>query len=223
MAWIHNAGNQSVSFSFETDIDGKGNWKSLRAVEAGAGQSVAVTFNANETGEWIRVKSSRATTATVNFNYSDASRFQPTADKMFTGLANIRSSNYSGGLMYGLGDNRRAMGLLAGQFSNGKFTENGYYELDSAMNLVKKEDPKTAQFIRDKFAIPKDVISVDEASVLIIDDSAADGDCPKAMKHSPAKPTVLRSEFAGSSHRARFIERPRDILRTPRRKCRWFC
>ncbi|RDB07973.1 hypothetical protein [Runella aurantiaca] len=179
MAWIHNAGNQSVSFSFETDTDGKGNWKSLRTIEAGAGQSVAVTFNANETGEWIRVKSSHATTATVNFNYSDGSRFQVTADKMFNGLTNIRSANYSGGLMYGLGENRRAMGLLAGQFSNGKFTENGYYELDSAMNLVKKEDAKTAQFIRDKFAIPKDVISVDEASVLIVDDSGRRWRLPK--------------------------------------------
>ncbi|AXE17247.1 hypothetical protein DR864_05620 [Runella rosea] len=179
MAWVHNAGNQNVSFSFETDIDGKGNWKSLRTVETPAGQSVAVTFTANETGEWIRVKSNLATTATVNFNYSDASRFQPTADKMFNGLTNIRSANYSGGLMYGLGDNRRAMGLLAGQFSNGKFTENGYYELDSAMNLVKKEDPKTAQFIRDKFAIPKEVITVDEASVLIIDDSGRRWRLPK--------------------------------------------
>ena len=179
MAWIHNAGTQSVSFSFETDSDGKGNWKQLRSVDVGAGQSVAVPFAANETGEWIRVKSNRATTATVNFNYSDDSRFQPATDKMFTGLTKINAPNYSGGLMYGLGDNRRVMGLLAGQFSNGKFTENGYYELDSAMHLVKKENAKTAQFIREKFAIPKDVISVDDASVLIIDDSGRRWRLPK--------------------------------------------
>jgi hypothetical protein len=142
-------------------------------------KSASVTFTAAETGEWIRVKSNRATTATLSFNYSDASRFQATTDKMFTGLTKINSSNYSGGLMYGLGDNRRSMGLLAGQFSNGKFTENGYYELDSAMNLVKKEDAKTAQFIREKFAIPKEVISVDEASVLIVDDNGRRWRLPK--------------------------------------------
>lgn len=179
MAWIHNAGTHNVTFSFEIDTDGKGNWKSLRSIEAGAGQSVAVPFAANETGEWIRVKSNRATTATVNFNYSDDSRFQPAIDKMFTGLTKINAPNYSGGLMYGLGDNRRVMGLLAGEFSNGKFTENGYYELDSAMHLVKKENAKTAQFIREKFAIPKDVISVDDASVLIIDDSGRRWRLPK--------------------------------------------
>lgn len=182
MAWVHNAGNQPVSFAFEIDTDGKGNWKPLRTVEAGAGQSVAVTFTAKETGEWIRVKSNRATTATVNFNYSDASRFQPKADKIFNGLTSINASTYTGGLMYGLGDNRRSMGLLAGQFANGKFTEHGYYELDSAMNLVRKEDVKTAQFIREKFAIPKDVISTDEASVLIIDDSGRRWRLPKGSE-----------------------------------------
>lgn len=187
IAWIHNAGNQSVSFNFEADTDGKGHWKSLRTVEVGAGQSVAVTFATNEIGEWIRVKSNRATTATVNFNYSDATRFQPQADKMFNGLASINASNYTGGLIYGLGDNRRAMGLLAGQFSNGKFSENGYYELDSAMNLVKKEDAKTAQFIREKFAIPREVISVEEASVLIIDDSGRRWRLPKGNEAFTAK------------------------------------
>ena len=38
------------------------------------------------------------------------------------------------------------------------------------MNLVKKDDPETAGFIREKFAIPEKVLTVDEASVLIVDD-----------------------------------------------------
>jgi hypothetical protein len=89
--------------------------------------------------------------------------------------------------MYGLGDNRRAMGLLAGDFKAGKFTESGYYELDSALNLVKKEDPKTAQFIRDKFAIPREVITVDDASVLVIDDNGRRWRLPKGNEAFTAK------------------------------------
>lgn len=187
MAWLKNEGIQKVRFSFETDINGKGNWKLLRSVELSAGESIAVTFTASEKGEWVRVKSNQATTATVNFNYSDASRFQVAQDIQFNGLTNINSSTYSGGLMYGLGNNRRALGILAGQFNNGNFTENGYYELDSAMHLVKKEDPKMTQFIREKFAIPREVITVDDASVLIVDDNGRRWRLPKGNQAFTAK------------------------------------
>lgn len=188
MAWLHNEGDQKVSFSFETDIDGKGNWKLLKSAEVGEGKSAAVTFEAGEKGEWIRVKSNKATKATVNFNYSDASRFQTTQDAQFHGLTRINTStNYSGGLLYGLGNNRRSLGILAGQLSNGNFTENGYYELDSAMHLIKKEDPKMTQFIREKFAIPRDVIKVDDASILIVDDNGKRWRLPKGNQAFTAK------------------------------------
>ncbi len=187
MAWLKNDGNQKVTFSFETDTNGKGNWKSLRSVDVGAGQSVGITFTASEQGEWIRVKSNQATTATVNFNYSDTSRFQTTHDVQFDGLTRVNASTYSGGLLYGLGNNRRALGILAGQFTNGNYTENGYYELDSAMHLVKKADPKMTQFIREKFTIPREVITVDDASVLIVDDNDRRWRLPKGNQAFTAK------------------------------------
>lgn len=188
MAWLKNEGSQKVTFSFETDLDGKGNWKALRSVEVGAGQSIGITFATSDKGEWIRVKSNQATKATVNFNYSDASRFQTTQDTQFQGLTRINNSTtYSGGLLYGLGNNRRKLGVLAGQFSNGNFIENGYYELDSAMHLTKKEDSKMTQFIREKFAIPREVITVDDASVLIVDDNGRRWRLPKGNQAFTAK------------------------------------
>ncbi|MBU1820519.1 MAG: hypothetical protein KKG00_03265, partial [Bacteroidetes bacterium] len=83
MAWVMNEGSQSATLSFEVDTSGKGTWKALRSVEVGAGQAVPVTFAANETGEWIRVKTNRPTTATVNFNYTDDSRYTKASDGMF--------------------------------------------------------------------------------------------------------------------------------------------
>jgi hypothetical protein len=38
------------------------------------------------------------------------------------------------------------------------------------LNLVKKDDPETNTFIKEKFAIPENVIDIEESSVLIIDD-----------------------------------------------------
>lgn len=171
MAWVKNEGTRTALFSFEAVADGKGNWKAIRSVKVEPNQAAAVIFTASDQGEWVRVKSDRGTKATVNFNYHDASRFVKNQDKIFDGLAHIGTGSYSGGLMYGLGDNRRVLGLLAGQFSNGKYAENGYYELDSALNLVEKDDAKTARHISQKFAIPQNVLNIDDASVLIVDDS----------------------------------------------------
>jgi hypothetical protein len=187
MAWVLNDGSQKVTFSFETDVDGKGNWKALRSIEVGAGQSIGLTFATSDKGEWIRVKSNQATKATVNFNYSDVAHFQVIQDKQFDGLATVNTAAYSGGLLYGLGNNRRKLGVLAGQFSNANFTENGYYELDSAMHLTKKEDPKMTQFIREKFAIPREVITIDAASVLIVDDNGRRWRLPKGNQAFTAK------------------------------------
>lgn len=179
MAWINNAGSDDVKFSLEVDATGNGNWKPLRSVSVKAGQSASITFATTETGEWIRVKNDKATTATINFNYTDDSRYVAAMDKIFTGLAPANSTNYKGGLLYGLGDNRHKLGVLAEDFSNGKFTETGYYELDSLLNLVKKDDSKTEKFIREKFAIPSNILTIDEASVLITDDAGRRWRLPK--------------------------------------------
>jgi hypothetical protein len=179
LAWVQNEGTQPATFTFEVDKDGKNTWKTLRSVEVGAGKAVPVTFTASETGEWIRVKTNQPTTATVNFNYTDDSRYEKSTNAMFAGLSKVGAADYTGGLMYGLGNNRRALGLLAGELRNGTYTENGYYELDSALNLVRKEDPATEKFIREKFAIPRSVITVDDASVLIVDDTGRRWRLPK--------------------------------------------
>ncbi len=73
-------------------------------------------------------------------------------------------------MLYGLGENRRVLGILAGTFTGDQFKETGYYELDGEMNLVRKDDKKTADFIRTRFTIPRQIITIDESSVLIIDD-----------------------------------------------------
>ena len=45
-----------------------------------------------------------------------------------------------------------------------------YYELDEELNLVAKSDPETNSFIKEKFAIPENVVDIEESSVLVIDD-----------------------------------------------------
>jgi hypothetical protein len=169
-AWIKNEGKLPVSFKFEVDEKGNNNWKSLKTIAVKAGESAQVPFETNEKGEWVRVTTNQATKATVHFSYAQHDARKNVADPMFTGLSKVNETTSGGGLLYGLGNNRRQLGVLAGSVTDQNFNETGYYELDSLMNLVKKEDVATAKFIHEKFAIPTQVVTVDEASVLIIDD-----------------------------------------------------
>jgi len=169
--WVKNEGTRSVSFSFEVDARGTGKWAVLKTIEVPAGKTVNWLFDEQDKGEWIRVKSSQQTKATVQFTYTDHARYREPDTGLFKGLATVKSNTgFSGGLLYGLGDDRRALGVLAGNIQNKHFTETGYYELDGNMKLVKKEDLKTASYIREKVAVPKDVVTIDQSSVLIVDD-----------------------------------------------------
>ncbi len=170
MVWLLNEGPEPVTFRLEVDREGNGKWKTVKTLKADPRKALSWFFDSAEKGEWIRVSSDRATRATVHFSYTDARRFKNAEAPLFNGIARVNSNDYSGGLLFGLGDNRRALGILSGNIANGKFVENGYYELDGDMNLVKKEDPRTSQFIRDKFAIPGKVLTIEESSVLMIDD-----------------------------------------------------
>jgi len=168
--WIKNDGRGSVSFTFEVDIKGDNTWSALKSIEIAGGKSSYIPFLANEKGEWIRVKSNKNTIATVSFNYIDSDKRPFETDEMFTGLTPVESDNTIGGILYGLGDNRRALGLLANSTSNGSLSETGYYEMGDKLELSYKEDVETANFIREKFAIPQQAIAVESGSVLVIDD-----------------------------------------------------
>ncbi len=178
-AWIKNEGTQSASFIFEVDAKGNNNWTALKTITTKAGEALNLIFANNEIGEWVRVKVDKATKATVQFSYAQKDKRGQTADPMFAGLSPVSASETSAGLLWGLGNNRRKLGVLAGTVNNQSFAESGYYELDSLMNLVKKDDQKTASFIRQKFAIPANVITIDNASVLITDESGRRWRLPK--------------------------------------------
>lgn len=169
-AWIQNGGEDKVEFIFEIDKNGTQNWSELKTVSLAAGESSFVEFDHRDQGEWIRVKANAPSIATVSFNYSGNEKRPASASPMFKGVAKATRDKTLGGLLYGLGNNRRALGVSAVTFEDGKAVNTGYYELDSRLNLIKKEDPETNTFIKEKFAIPENVIDVEESSVLIVDD-----------------------------------------------------
>lgn len=169
-AWVLNESTIPVNLRFEVDKDGTGKWVTLKSQSIKAGESAAVTFLPGEKGEWVRVISEASAKLTVHFSFTDTSRNQRTGAEIFSGITSIGQDNHSAGLLYSLGENRRALGVLAGRIHGSGFEEQGYYELDADMKLVRKDDEKTAAFIREKFAIAANTITVEPSSVLIVDD-----------------------------------------------------
>ena len=169
--WVKNESKQPVTYTFEVDEKGNNQWKALKEIKVDAGSAVFVPFEENEKGEWIRVKTDKATHTTVSFNYTDPDKRPSSASAMYNGLAAADGNAATGGLLYGLGNNRRALGLLATTEKDGKVEEVGYYEMNDTLQLVRKDDKETADFIRSKFAIPQQVISIEDGSVLVVDDA----------------------------------------------------
>lgn len=168
--WLQNDGKQDVIFTFEIDRQGNNTWKELTTIAVKAGQSAYLPFADQEQGEWIRVKTDKESNVSVSFVYTTVDSRSSVSSSIFNGLSKVSDEKSLGGLLYGLGKNRRSLGILASYIENGKVIENGYYEMSDTLALVRKDDPQTADFIREKFAIPHQVVTIDESSVLIVDD-----------------------------------------------------
>lgn len=168
--WLSNLSNESVSFVFEKDNEGNNQWKEFKHVTINSNSSCFLPFDLKETGEWIRIKLNKRAKVTASFVYSQNDNRALSYDKIFEGLAKTDCNKVKGGLLYSLGDNRRNLGVLANEIVDGRCEEIGYYELNESLQLIRKEDKNTSDFIRTKFAIPSNVINVEESSILIVDD-----------------------------------------------------
>ncbi len=169
-AWVQNNSDREVQLTFTVDKTGTGNWTSLQSVTVGPRKAMHIPFGADAPGEWIQIKSNKDANLSAHFSYSADDTRNTTTNALFAGLSTVASANTSGGLMYGLGNNRRALGMAALAYKGGQPTDVGYYELNGDMQLIRKEDAGTVDVIKSKFAIPQKVVTVDESSVLIVDD-----------------------------------------------------
>ena len=185
--WIKNNGKKTTTFTFEMDEKGNNHWKKVKKETVPAGRSLLTTFSSLEKGEWVRVKVDQSTIATVCFNYTTKDNRTNDDNNLFKGLASVEAVKSIGGLLYGLGNNQRALGIVSQQHKDGNITINGYYELTDSLQLVHKDDSRTTQFILEKFAIPEQAISIEESSVLVVDDKGRRWRLPLGNKEYSSK------------------------------------
>ena len=188
---LHIVNGGGAPFSAVLEIDGKPRGGAI-TVAPGAAETVTFT----EEGEWIRL---RATTAgekvSAHFAYTNADKRGTEPDAIFNGLAAIADADAGiGGLVRARGDNKRTLAFAAMNVRGSEATDIGYYELDGDLKLKRVDDAKAHEYVKAKVAIPRNVIALDSASVLVTDDRGRRWRLPftTAYFNAPTEAGLLR-------------------------------
>ncbi len=169
--WLQHSEPQSVTFALEVDAKGNGEWTKLRDIEVNANETKFIDFSAKETGAWIRLVATHdCKSATAYFQYRNGDARAQIASVVFDGVAKPSDAKISGALLRARGENLRTLGCA---------TADGYYELAGDLKLRRVDDAKAADFLRTNMTIPKNVLSVDAASVLYVDERGHHWRLPK--------------------------------------------
>ena len=151
---ITHKSNKPVKFTIEIDKEGNNTWTELADFKVD--KSLIHQFSKAIKGTWIRVKAHGDTKElSVHFNYANKDLRSTQNDAIFAPIAKIGETQTSKGLIR---SNRKVLSL---QNDKGFFAVNANLELNSADDQSKLF--KGAEQ-------PQNIIKVDEASALIIED-----------------------------------------------------
>jgi hypothetical protein len=179
---LANEGRRAVSFVFECDPDGRGNWKTLGTVRVGAGRAKGFEFDPRDAGEWVRVRAlGDCASATVHFACSNPDPRATEPEAIFAGVARAGEDGSDlAGLVRARGGEHRTLQLAAQRVTDAGAQDAGYYEWDGNTALQSVADDQALGWTKTNVAIPREVVTVDAASVLIVDDKGRRWRLPKA-------------------------------------------
>ncbi len=179
-----------VTFTIEVDAKGDNVWRELRKVETTPRGSAWLEFNTGEYGAWVRLRASRdCAKTTAFFHYRNPDKRKIEASEIFNGLAKAADADVTGGLVHARGADLRTLRFLAYKREGVV----GGYELDANLALKRVEDPTGLAWLEKNLAIPTNVLSVDAASVVFVDERGQRWRLPKGDV-AMDKPTTLGYE-----------------------------
>lgn len=168
--WLH----ESVKAGDMSDPFLVAGWKhrSVWHIDHATGESKRVEVSGDD--EWLRVKAEKDSgDFSVLITLTNGEARGTEADAIFDGIARIGDENAQTGVFRPRGENKRTLSFA---------TNAGYYEMGADLSLKRVEDPKAKAFVEKAVAIPKNVITLDEASVLVVDDRGRRWRLPRASK-----------------------------------------
>ncbi len=150
------------------------------------------------TDDWLVVQAEKACadfSVVIMLTNDDTRGSEP--DAIFDGVARIGDAQAQTGVFRPRGENKRTLSFA---------TDAGYYEMGAELELNRVDSAGTEKWVRSKVAIPRDVITLDAASVLIIDDRGRRWRLPRASTAYDA------ATAAGELRLCREVATERDML-----------
>jgi len=192
--WLH----ESVKAGDVSDPFLVAGWKHRSAWYINHSTGESERFEVSGDDEWLRVKAEKdCDDFSVLITLTNGDARGTTPDAMFDGIARIGDDNVQTGLFRPRGENKRTLSFA---------TDTGYYEMGDDLKLKRVEDEPAHAFVKAKVAIPQNVITLDEASVLVVDDRGRRWRLPRASAAYDA-PTN-----AGELRICREVATERDML-----------
>ena len=192
--WLHD----SVKAGDVSDPFLVAGWKhrSVWHIDHATGESKRVAITGDD--EWLRVKAEKDSedfSVLITLSNGESRTTEP--DAIFDGIARIGDETAQTGLFRPRGENKRTLSFA---------TQDGYYEMGDDLKLKRVEDSKAKAFVEKAVAIPKNVITLDAASVLVVDDRGRRWRLPRASNAYDA------ATKAGELRICREVATERDML-----------
>ena len=199
--------SQAANFVIEVDRQGNNQWEELAQIEVPAGGSIRHSFDPNEAGVWIRIKSNKdLNKASAQLHYTNPDMRSNLANSIFDGISSPEESALSGGTIRVRGGGIKTLGFCA-QYTDGKtVSKPAFYELDSQLKLKRSKSKEGFEFMLEKCKIPKGLIEADAASLVYTDDDGNRWRLPRGRKNCEALSTL------GAERLSREVVTERDLF-----------
>ena len=166
--WLHD----KVDAGTESDPFLVAGWKHRSVWLIDHAKGTAERQDIDTTSDWFTLRAPVTSTdfsAVITLTNGDSRGTD--ADPIFDGVSEVGDSASLTGIFRARGENKRTLGLA---------TEDAYYEMGADMKLRAVLDKGARNYVVNKVAIPKNVITLDEASVLVVDDRGRRWRLPRA-------------------------------------------
>ena len=170
MVHVTSGADRPVTFAFEADVDGTGDWQPLTSVVVPASGYAYHVFEEALEAEWVRVKpdvDAGRTTLVYQLAGRDGRTSEPA--ERFAGLAKP-GQPFTAGWVRVAGEGRGTLEFAAQAVTeDGAVRELGYYEVGPDMALRRVDAPERHQWMRENASVDELGYAVDAASVVVTD------------------------------------------------------
>ena len=153
---------QSDAFIFEVDEKGDGQWKEVSKHWLEHAGNLWVDFPADQTGVWVRLKAQQdGPKVSAIFHYRNDDTRSTEAATMFDGIAKPEDKEVTGGVMLARGAGFRSLRYVT--------EDSTCYDMGATFDLKPVDDAAGMEWTAKNAAIPTEVLTFDEASILYVD------------------------------------------------------